>query len=233
MSTDIAGLACGTLYHFRVTADNGTGGTVFGADRTFATAACAAPPTTFTGMTSTGTGIATAHISGGGTACGFASAAFVGPPATPPTGVTFPDGLFDFTTSNCTGPLTVTVAFPTAFVLGEHYWKHGAEPGQASPHWYYLGAGQSLSMSGNVATFVLVDGDVGDDDAVANGSIHDPGGPGVIGGGGGSGSGSASPVPALGDAMRVLLTGFMLLVGTHSARKRWSTVGKRRGPAHR
>jgi phosphodiesterase/alkaline phosphatase D-like protein len=222
VSADLAGLGCGTVYHYRVTANNGTGGTILGADRTFTTAACASPQTTFSGPTITHTGIATARISGGGPACGFATAALVGAPASPPQGVTFPDGLFDFTTSGCVGPVTVTVTFPTAFQSGEDYWKFGAEPGQPAPHWYVLGAGQNLSLSGHVATFVLSDGAVGDDDGVANGTIRDPGGPGVVGGGSGGGPGGegAAPLPALGDVARALLAAIMLLLGARAAMAR-------------
>ena len=38
----IGGLSCNTLYHFHVTANNGTGGTIDGGDLTFTTSACAA-----------------------------------------------------------------------------------------------------------------------------------------------------------------------------------------------
>lgn len=223
VSADLAGLACATLYHYRVVAANG-GATVDGADRTFTTAACSTS-TTFSGPTVTGTGTVTAQIAGGGPACGFATAALVGPPATPPQGVSFPDGLFDFTTSGCTGPVTLTVTFPTAFQSNESYWKYGPTPGQPAAHWYTIGAAQSLSLSGHVASFVLNDGAVGDDDGLADGSIRDPGGPAVAvggggNGGGGGGNGEAMPVPALSDALRALLAGLLLAAGAYAARGR-------------
>jgi Leucine-rich repeat (LRR) protein len=40
VSASISGLNCGTLYHFHVTANNGTGGTIDGGDLNFTTAAC-------------------------------------------------------------------------------------------------------------------------------------------------------------------------------------------------
>jgi hypothetical protein len=43
VSTPIAGLTPGTIYHFRVVADNGTGGAQIGADQTFKTAPAALP----------------------------------------------------------------------------------------------------------------------------------------------------------------------------------------------
>jgi trimeric autotransporter adhesin len=48
VSQTITGLSCNTLYHFHVFADNGTGGTQFGADLTFTTSACSASAPTAT-----------------------------------------------------------------------------------------------------------------------------------------------------------------------------------------
>jgi hypothetical protein len=43
VSLVVGGLACGTTYHFRVTADDANGRNAKGEDRTFATAPCIAP----------------------------------------------------------------------------------------------------------------------------------------------------------------------------------------------
>ena len=53
VSVPITGLACNTLYHFHVTANNGTGGTIDGGDLTFTTLACtaSAPSATTTAAT--------------------------------------------------------------------------------------------------------------------------------------------------------------------------------------
>jgi hypothetical protein len=135
--------------------------------------------TTFSGTTFTNTGIATALLSGGGPTCSFANTALVGPPAPVPAGVTFPDGLFQFTTSSCTGTITVSVTFPTAFQPNESYWKYGATPGPTPAAWYTLGAANNLVLAGNIATFTITDGGLGDDDLTVNGTIVDAGGPGV------------------------------------------------------
>jgi trimeric autotransporter adhesin len=217
VSAALAGLTCNTLYHVRVDANNGNGGTINGNDLAFTTAACAVT-TTFSGPTATGTGIATAQLSGGGPTCGFASAAFVGAPVAPPAGVSFPDGLFDFTASGCSGPINVTITFPTAFDNNNQYWKYGATPGQPQAHWYAIGATQNLSMLGQVATFTLIDGAVGDDDGVVNGSISDPGGPAVIGTPGGNQE--AAALPALSDTMLKLLAALVLIVGAIAVRAR-------------
>ncbi len=44
VSVPITGLSCNTLYHFHVTSNNGTGGTIDGGDLTFTTSACSAGP---------------------------------------------------------------------------------------------------------------------------------------------------------------------------------------------
>ena len=133
----------------------------------------------FSGTTFTNTGVATALLSGGGPTCSFATASLVGPPAPVPAGVTFPDGLFQFTTSSCSGTITVAVTFPTAFQGSEGYWKYGATPGPTPAAWYTLGAPNNLTLVGNTATFTIADGGLGDDDLTVNGSIVDAGGPGV------------------------------------------------------
>jgi len=134
----------------------------------------------FSGTTFTNTGVATALLSGGGPTCSFATAALVGPPAAVPAGVTFPDGLFQFTTSSCSGTITVTVTFPTAFQGSENYWKYGATPGPVAAHWYTLGAANNLNLLGSTATFTIDDGGLGDDDLTVNGTIIEAGGPGAL-----------------------------------------------------
>ena len=135
--------------------------------------------TTFSGTTFTNTGTATATLSGGGPTCTFANASFVGPPPGAPTSVTFPDGMFQFTTSGCSGTITMTVVFPTAFQASESYWKYGPTPGPIAAHWYTLGAANNLTLTGNTATFTITDGGLGDDDLTVNGIIVDQGGPAV------------------------------------------------------
>src|SRR5205814_2061674 len=127
----------------------------------------------FSGTTFTNSGTATAILSGGGPTCGFASASFVGPPVAAPAGVTFPDGLFQFTTSGCSGIITMTVTFPTPFQASETYWKYGPTPGPTPAHWYTLGAPNNLNLAGNTATFTIADGGLGDDDLTVNGMIVD------------------------------------------------------------
>ena len=158
-----------------VTAQDGT------TTQTYTVAAnrAASGVTTFSGTTSTNSGVATAILSGGGSTCSFATASLVGPPAAPPAGVSFPDGLFQFSTTGCAGTITLQVTFPTAFAAGEKYWKYGPTPGPIAAHWYSLGAANNVNFSGHTATFTITDGALGDDDLTVNGNIVDAGGPGT------------------------------------------------------
>ena len=178
----------------------------------------AAVVTNFSGTTFTNTGTLSANITGGGASCSFGSASLVGAPVAPPSGVTFPDGLFQFTLTNCVGSVTVHATFPTAFAAGEQYYKYGPTPGSPSAHWYMLGATNSLTLAGNVATFTIADGGLGDDDLAVNGTIVDQGGPGVItvvtGGNG------IAATPTLSQWAQLLMMGLLALVGLIAAGQR-------------
>ena len=210
----ITGLTCNTLYHFRVDANNGTAAN--GNDATFTTSACPSV-TTYSAMTYTGTGFASVVLSGGGASCTLSNLAFVGPPTAPPAGFTFPDGLFQFSANNCVGTITVTVTFPTAFSGGEQYYKYGPTSGQLSPHWYTLGAGNSLTLVGNVATFTIADGGLGDDDLSINGTIVDQGGPAAPAP---VALGTPEPAPALNIWSLLALAGLLTSFGIAQTRRR-------------
>ena len=162
--------------------------------------------------------MATVSLSGGGAACTFApagngplqSAFFIpvsGHAKSPPAGsapgaVTFPHGLLDFVLLNCTPGSTInfTVTYPAALPGAAQYWKYGPTPGNATPHWYVLPA----TIIGNVATFSIVDGGLGDDDLAANGTVVDQGGPaGLVAG--------IVQVPTLSEYVLWLLASLMLL----------------------
>lgn len=217
VSAAIGGLSCATSYHFRVDATNANG-SGHGGDLSFTTAACPAV-TTYTGPTATGTGTATAVLSGGGPGCSLVNPAFVAVPAALPPGVSFPDGLFRFTASGCSGSITLTVTFPTAFSAGVQYWKYGPTSSQTSDHWYTLGAGNNLSLAGNVATFTITDGGFGDDDLSVDGTIIDAGGPSlaatVV-------PQAAVPAPALDARSLAMLIALLAALGAVAVRKKSS-----------
>jgi len=176
--------------------------------------------TTFVGPSATGTGNISASFTGGGAGCTFmptpqyipVSGHPRSPPAgTAPPGIVFPQGLFDFTTTGCTAAstITMTVTYPNPLAAGTQYWKYGPTPTDPVPHWYVLPA----TIVGNTATFSITDGQLGDDDLVANGTIVDQGGPGA-GAGGGGGS-----IPTLSEWAMMLLA---LAMMAFAARRRSS-----------
>jgi hypothetical protein len=90
-------------------------------------------------------------------------------------GVSFPNGLFSF---NITGiapgaTVTVTITYPSAMPVGTQYWK--CQNGT----WINCTSLLGDDDGDNVLTLTLTDGGLGDADGVANGTIVDPGGPGV------------------------------------------------------
>jgi hypothetical protein len=171
---------------------------------------------TYTAPSATDSGTVTASFTGGGATCGYSVSQFIpltghaaSPPAgSAPAGISFPHGLFDFTTSGCTAgsTITLTIAYPQALPPDTAYWKYGPTPTNASYHWYQLPA----TIAGNTATFSITDGGLGDDDLTANGTIVDQGGPGVP---------VASGIPTLSEWGILMLTGLLLLLGMRQTRR--------------
>jgi hypothetical protein len=90
-------------------------------------------------------------------------------------GVSFPHGLFSF---NIVGlapgsTVTITITLPSSVPAGTQYWKcqNGA--------WVNVTSLLGDNDGDNVLTLTLTDGGLGDADGIANGTIVDPGGPGV------------------------------------------------------
>ncbi len=126
--------------------------------------------------TATGTGTGT-FTTGSGSVTGLTAVAEATLPAAgKPAGVTFPHGFFSFNITNITPGScgTVTITWPSAVAVGTTYWKYHASEGG----WIQIPMGSD--DGDNVTTITLCDGGLGDDDGVANGTIVDPGGPGVV-----------------------------------------------------
>jgi hypothetical protein len=150
------------------------------------TSAPPAPGQSFSGPTATSSGNAKITFTGGGVLCGFTRAAFVplvGGTASPPTGTApagfaFRHGLIDFVTSGCApgSTLTFVVTTPAPLPPSTQYWKYGPTASNTAPHWYAIPA----TTIGNTITFTITDGGLGDDDLIANGTVVDQGGPGVL-----------------------------------------------------
>lgn len=169
-------------------------------------------PTTISG--DTGSGTASASLSGGGAACRFTSGGFGPAPAAAPAGVSFPHGFMQFTAAHCPaadGAVTVTVTYPRAIPAGAQYYKYGKEPGHAVDHYYTVPA----TISGNQVSFTLTDGQRGDDDLTADGIIRDPGGIGV------RTADALQPIPTLSELALLALTALMLAAVVGAGRARW------------
>jgi hypothetical protein len=138
------------------------------------------------GSTSTGVGDAYVTLaSGPGTTLGNIKAAPNPSPHDAPE-VDFPFGFFDFTVGDITvgGCTTVTLHLPLDASLATYY-KYGPEPGVPADHWYqflYDGTtGAEIFHDATKTRIVLhlCDGQRGDDDLLANGTVEDIGGPGT------------------------------------------------------
>jgi hypothetical protein len=108
----------------------------------------------------------------------------------------FPHGFFEFQVTRLTHgeSVTLTITLPSAVPTTASYWKYGPTPSDSSPHWYQIAMGDN--DGDDVITITLTDGDWGDDDLVANGTIVDQGGPGWPGPSGGGGR-SAPVYPSI------------------------------------
>jgi CSLREA domain-containing protein len=166
--------------------------------------------TSYTGPTATGTGNATAIISGAG--CGYTAAQFVPLAVSPPSGISFPHGLFDFTLNGCTpgGLVTLNITYPSAVPAGTQYWKYGPTPNKHAAHWYTIPA----IIAGNTMTFAITDGDTGDDDTTANSVIVDAGGPGIQ-----AAQAAPTAIPTLSEWGLILLAGMLGMFGMVGVRR--------------
>jgi len=112
-----------------------------------------------------------------------------------PTDYDFRYGFFNFTIEGVGigGVTTVSIYLPEGAVP-ETYYKYGLTPEGLSPHWYefmYDGT-TGAEINENIITLHFVDGERGDDDLTANGTIIDDGGPGF--------SNADTPLEAEGEA---------------------------------
>ena len=101
-----------------------------------------------------------------------------------PPGVEFPYGFFEFAIHVLNpGDATKMNIYLPVDANPTTYYKYGPTPTDPTNHWYeFMYDDQTLTgaeISGNVVTLYFVDGERGDDDLSANGTIVDQGGPGV------------------------------------------------------
>jgi len=179
-------------------------------------------PTTYTGPANGEGGTVTANLVGGGGNCGFdpTRTGVVNPPATPPSGYSFPHGLFHFRLVGCDPGSTVTLKVRWPGQAGGQYWKFNPRTSQ----WYpYPGA--SFNPLNSTWTFQIKDNGPHDADPTP-GSILDPAGPAQWSGTGpgdpgGPGAG-AQPIPTLSQWMLGALAGLLGLLVLGAYRRRFS-----------
>ncbi len=144
-------------------------------------------------------------LSGGGANCalGYINYQSTGnaTPA-PPSGITFPAGFVNFTTTNCDpgGTISVTITYPNSLPHGTQFYKYGPSTPGALPSWYIHPA----VINGNTITYSVLDNGQGDSDATL-GKIIDPAGPGFF-------TGGINNIPTLNKVSGAILLGLIFLL---------------------
>ncbi|MBD3276440.1 MAG: hypothetical protein GF372_14080, partial [Candidatus Marinimicrobia bacterium] len=92
----------------------------------------------------------------------------------------FPSDFLTYSLSGVTGSATVTLTLPEGSAPVS-FWNHGPTPTNSNDHWYeFLYDGTTgAEISGNIVTLHFADGERGDGDLSANGTITTTGGAGV------------------------------------------------------
>lgn len=142
-----------------------------------------------------------AHIVGGGFVPGTAQFTT---PINPPSGQSFPYGVFGFIAStNVGGSITVTLTYPQALAAGIRVWKE--------LHGTWSDWTNRVIISGNTITYTIADGGDGDSDGMVDGSISDPLGP----------ANPVTSVPSLSESAQLMLAVMLLMLfGWHFHHKR-------------
>lgn len=143
-------------------------------------------------------GVLQATVSGGGSglwAFDAGAALSVAAATGAPDNVSFPFGVTSFTVrgGEAGRQAVVELTYPEALPANARYYKFGKTRSHAQPHWYEY---PNATINGNKVVLTLTDGEDGDNDLQANGSIVDPGGVGVTKAA--PPVGTATPVPSLG-----------------------------------
>ncbi|MBH1965808.1 MAG: IPTL-CTERM sorting domain-containing protein [Comamonadaceae bacterium] len=132
--------------------------------------------------------------------------------ATPPVGVSFPYGLvsMQLTGGQPGQSATVELTYPEQLPANAKYYKFGKTADNTSDHWY---AYPNAIISGNKVTLTLTDGQLGDNDLSANGSIRDPGGIALLADVVAPENNALKPVPTLETGALALLSAALGMLG--------------------
>jgi len=95
--------------------------------------------------------------------------------------VSFVHGLFNFIITGVThgGQVIVSITLPSAIAEGAEYWKYRSSGNVTAEGWVNMTSLLGDDDGDNILTLTLTDGGLGDDDGLADGTITDPGGPGI------------------------------------------------------
>lgn len=107
----------------------------------------------------------------------------------------------------------VTLTYPTPFPADTVYYKYGPTPSNPAPHWYEF---PHAVVEGNTITLTLTDGELGDSDLAANGTIVDPGGPALK-----KSASSVTAVPTLSSLALWMLAGSLGALATFMRRQKY------------
>ena len=154
-----------------------------------------------------GSGAINATIGSGGS---FISTQFTAP-TNPPSGQSFPYGVFGFTAATNTlgGSITITLTYPQALAAGTKVFK------DINGTWLNYTSNVTFNQSRTTITYSVVDGGPFDSDGVANQSVTDPIGPTI------TALSTSSAVPSLSEWTQLML-GLMVMatLGWHWNRER-------------
>jgi phosphodiesterase/alkaline phosphatase D-like protein len=167
---DVTGFTRGTTYYYRAKAvGDGTG---YGIERTLLTAGAS-----YSVETATGLGLAFLSTNAGDIQNLTAVAESTLPTAGKPAWLYFPEGFFSFNIVNLApgSTVTITIVLPNPLPANSQYWKF------QNGNWINCTSLLGSNDGDNIITLTLTDGGLGDADGLANGTIVDPGGPGVQG----------------------------------------------------
>ena len=106
-------------------------------------------------------------------------------PTDTPAGADFPYGFFEFTVNDVGAGGSTTVTFYLPGAAPNTYFKYGPTPVETTDHWYeFIFDDQTqtgAALIGDITILHFVDGQRGDDDLDGtNGTIVEPGGPGLL-----------------------------------------------------
>jgi hypothetical protein len=172
-NASISGLTAGATIYCRAKTDEGLGDVSYGAPKSFVVAGNSASV-----ASATGSGTVTFATSNGNiqglTAVAQSALACSGNP-----GADFPYGFFAFNIVNVApgSAAIITITLPSPIPIGAQYWKC------INGNWVNATSFLGDDDGDNVLTLTLTDGGPLDADGAVNGTIVDPGGPGLGGGG--------------------------------------------------